>query len=83
MASHDGHRGWINHLAVDAARRGQRPLLMERAERRLSDVECPKINLQLRADNSVAAEFYERLGYTIDDVISTGRRLVDDTTPNQ
>jgi hypothetical protein len=24
MSSHDGHRGWINHLAVDAARRGQR-----------------------------------------------------------
>jgi ribosomal protein S18 acetylase RimI-like enzyme len=44
---------------------------MERAERRLSDDECPKINLQLPADNSVAAELYERLGYTIDDVVAS------------
>ena len=51
---------------------------MERAEQRLREIGCPKINLQIRADNRSAADFYERLGFSTDEVVSMGKRLVDD-----
>ncbi|MEM9746326.1 MAG: GNAT family acetyltransferase [Actinomycetota bacterium] len=81
MAGYDGHRGWINYLAVepDAQDAGIGRLLMERAEHALADAGCPKINLQIRTSNVGATAFYERLGYTRDEVISLGKRLVDDT----
>ena len=83
MAGYDGHRGWINYLAVDPARHrsGIGRLLMHHAEQRLADAGCPKINLQIRIDNSGAAAFYERLGFATDDAISMGKRLVVDTAP--
>jgi len=85
MAGYDGHRGWVNYLAVDPDLhgRGIGRLLMDRAEQRLLEVGCPKINLQIRVGNSGAVEFYERLGYTIDNVVSMGRRLIDDAKPDQ
>jgi hypothetical protein len=39
---------------------------------------CPKINLQIRTSNEAAVEFYRSIGYELDDVVSMGRRLVDD-----
>ncbi|MGA9278456.1 GNAT family acetyltransferase [Ilumatobacter sp.] len=80
MLGYDGHRGWINYLAVDPdlQRRGIGRLLMENAEQRLDVLGCPKINLQIRSDNAVAVQFYERLGYAVDHVVSMGKRLVDD-----
>ena len=85
MAGYVGHRGWINHLAVDPQRQGDGlgRLLMERAAQHLLDAGCPKINLQMRTDNSTAAQFYERLGYSVDDVVSMGKRIVHDDTPEQ
>src|SRR6185503_3479776 len=49
MAGYEGHRGWINYLAVDIGqrRRGIGTALMHDAERRLRLVGCPKINLQV------------------------------------
>jgi ribosomal protein S18 acetylase RimI-like enzyme len=80
MVGYDGHRGWINYLAVDPARRGQGigRALMEHAERDLSALGCPKLNLQVRRGNPAALAFYERLGYAHDDVVSLGKRLIDD-----
>lgn len=85
MAGYDGHRGWINYLAVDPKCQGDGVgrLLMERAEQHLLDAGCPKINLQIRADNSAAVRFYERLGYSVDDVVSMGKRIVHDVTPER
>jgi hypothetical protein len=34
--------------------------------------------LQIRRDNVQAAEFYSRLGYSEDDVVSFGKRLESD-----
>ena len=50
----EGHRGWINYLAVapSARRQGPRRTLMAAAEDKLRAAGCPKINLQLRPDNS-------------------------------
>jgi len=36
---------------------------------------CPKVNLQVRASNQAAVEFYRRVGYSVDNVVSMGRRL--------
>ena len=78
MAGYDGHRGWINYLAVSPRRRreGLGRRMMEEAQRRLAALGCPKINLQVRTSNKVVIAFYERLGFAVDDVISLGKRLV-------
>ena len=80
MAGYEGHRGWINYLAVAPAvrLRGCGRLLMAEVERRLTAVGCPKINLQVRTSNAAVIEFYRRIGYAPDVVISFGKRLVDD-----
>jgi len=56
-------------------------VLMEEAERRLRDLGCVKVNLQIRTSNEATAEFYRRIGYVVDDVVSMGRRLADDSSP--
>jgi ribosomal protein S18 acetylase RimI-like enzyme len=80
MFGYDGHRGWINYLAVhpDHQRRGLGRVLMAEAEERLARLGCPKVNLQVRGSNQAAVEFYRRIGYEIDDVVSMGRRLEHD-----
>ncbi|MEM1154375.1 MAG: GNAT family N-acetyltransferase [Pseudomonadota bacterium] len=35
---------------------------------------CPKINLQVRSSNAEVVAFYRALGYTMDDVVSLGKR---------
>jgi ribosomal protein S18 acetylase RimI-like enzyme len=81
MVGYDGHRGWINYLAVhpDHQRQGFGHLLMAEAETRLQLRGCPKVNLQVRRSNRAAVEFYRQIGYTVDDVVSLGRRLIDDS----
>lgn len=80
MAGYDGHRGWVNYLAVDPScqRRGLGRAMMGEAERRLRAIGCPKINIQIRRGNAGVAEFYSRLGYAEDDVVSFGKRLEHD-----
>jgi ribosomal protein S18 acetylase RimI-like enzyme len=80
MAGYDGHRGWINYLAVhpDHRRRGIGRRMMEEAEVRLRAAGCPKINLQVRSSNAAVIEFYKRIGFQIDDVVSLGKRLEPD-----
>ncbi len=80
MAGYEGHRGWINYLAVDPdhQRRGYGGLLMDAAERGLRELGCPKINLQVRSTNAAVLEFYRRAGYVVDDVVSLGKRLERD-----
>jgi ribosomal protein S18 acetylase RimI-like enzyme len=83
MVGYEGHRGWVNYLAVHPGhqRRGLGRLLMDEAERRLRELGCAKVNLQIRTSNQAAAEFYRRIGYAVDDVVSMGRRLEDDGAP--
>lgn len=81
MAGYDGHRGWINYLAVhpDHRRGGIAARLMDEAEQLLRATGCPKINLQIRSTNTEALDFYHRIGYEADEVLSFGKRLEDDT----
>jgi kynurenine formamidase/ribosomal protein S18 acetylase RimI-like enzyme len=82
MAGYDGHRGWINYLAVapPVRRRAIGRRLLAAAEDRLAALGCPKINLQVREGNEDALRFYERCGFTVDPVRSMGRRLTVDGT---
>ncbi|WP_420453634.1 GNAT family N-acetyltransferase [Ilumatobacter sp.] len=75
-----------NYLAVDLSCRGDGVgrLITDRAEQHLKVSGCPKINLQIRVENTGAIQFYERLGFSIDDVVSMGKRLIDDdSTPER
>lgn len=80
MAGYDGHRGWVNYLAVAPDQRGLglARQLMARIEAALIEAGCPKLNLQVRADNAAALGFYAKLGYVQDPVVSLGKRLIQD-----
>jgi ribosomal protein S18 acetylase RimI-like enzyme len=80
MGGYDGHRGWVNYLAVhpDFQRRGYGEALMKYVEQRLLELGCPKINLQVRTANTGVIDFYRRIGYAQDDVVGLGRRLIPD-----
>jgi len=80
MAGYEGHRGWVNYLAIEPAaqRSGLGRALMTEIERSLLDRGCPKLNVQVRATNASAVEFYRSLGYALDDVVSLGKRLEPD-----
>ena len=80
MAGYEGHRGWINYLAVaeEYRRRGVGRRLMDEAEACLRAIGCPKINLQIRSSNTEVVAFYCALGFTVDDSLSMGKRLVED-----
>jgi ribosomal protein S18 acetylase RimI-like enzyme len=80
MAGYEGHRGWVNYLAVDPELQGQglgRQMMAE-AERRLAELGCPKVSLQVRSGNAGGVAFYRKLGYSEDDVVSMGKRLIED-----
>ncbi|MGD2184618.1 MAG: GNAT family acetyltransferase [Desulfobacterales bacterium] len=80
MGGYEGHRGWINYLAVDPKyrRNGYGRLIMQEVERRIRSKGCPKINLQVRATNKESIKFYQSLGYKDDRVIGLGKRLEED-----
>jgi ribosomal protein S18 acetylase RimI-like enzyme len=80
MAGYEGHRGWINYLAVSPLyrRQGVATLMMTEAESRLRSAGCPKINLQIRETNTEVIQFYKSIGYAKDLVVSMGKRLVND-----
>lgn len=81
MGGYEGHRGWINYLAVDPdfRRRGFGKAIMIEVETRIKAMSCPKINLQVRATNQDVIAFYQALGFLDDNVVSLGKRLVKDS----
>jgi ribosomal protein S18 acetylase RimI-like enzyme len=80
MAGYEGHRGWINYLAVHPEHRlnGYGRQIMAAAEKLLRACGCPKINLQVRTSNEAVLAFYQRIGYRMDEVVSFGKRLEHD-----
>nr|WP_100549359.1 MULTISPECIES: GNAT family acetyltransferase [unclassified Pseudomonas] len=80
MAGYEGHRGWVNYLAVCPQQRqqGLARQLMAYIEEQLLALGCPKLSLQVRDTNAAALAFYERLGYKVDASVSLGKRLIAD-----
>ena len=80
MGGYEGHRGWINYLAVKpcARRRGYGEAMMRAVESDIEALGCPKINLQVRSSNVDVIAFYEAIGYRRDDVVGLGKRLEHD-----
>jgi ribosomal protein S18 acetylase RimI-like enzyme len=80
MVGYEGHRGWLNYLAVDPRHRqkGFGRLMVREAERLLAAEGCPKVNLQVRTANAEAIRFYTAIGYAQDEALSFGKRLVND-----
>ena len=77
MAGYDGHRGWIYAIAVSPEHRhqGVGSLILSFAERKLADLGCMKINLQIREGNEAVENFYLANGYLTEKRISMGKSL--------
>ncbi len=82
MAGYEGHRGWINYLAVDPEhqRKGIGRAIMLYAEKELASVGAAKINLQVRSENTAVIHFYDQLGYDVEARTSLGKRLKQDSS---
>lgn len=80
MAGYEGHRGWVNYLAVcpEHRQQGLARQMMVHIEQRLLALGCPKLSLQVRESNTQALAFYERMGYRVDAAVSLGKRLIAD-----
>ncbi|MCL6234871.1 GNAT family acetyltransferase [Acinetobacter sp. ANC 5579] len=80
MGGYDGHRGWVNYLAVHPhfQRNGVATALIQQLEKRLIALGCPKLQLLIRQDNIDVQNFYEQLGYEEVEVICLGKRLIKD-----
>ena len=80
MGGYDGHRGWMNYLAVQPQqqRLGIATALVQQLEKRLIARGCPKVQLLVRQDNLHVQSFYEELGYEEAEVVCLGKRLIQD-----
>ncbi len=77
IAGYDGHRGWLYAVAVlpDHRRDGVGRALVQGAMEHLKSRGCGKVNLQIRADNHAVAQFYQSLGFDIEERMSMGKHL--------
>jgi ribosomal protein S18 acetylase RimI-like enzyme len=64
MAGYEGHRGWVNYLAVlpGLRRKGIARSMMDLAEKKLREMGCPKINVMIRKSNKDVLAFYQSIG---------------------
>jgi ribosomal protein S18 acetylase RimI-like enzyme len=71
LVGHDGHRGWVYYLAVDPGHRhkGYGRVMMDAAENWLRERGIEKLQLLVRADNSQVKDFYQSLGYSMQERI--------------
>lgn len=74
MAGYDGHRGWLYSVAVSEKHRrlGVGAALVNKAILSLKELGCIKVNLQIRSTNTVVAQFYKSLGFSVEDRLSMG-----------
>ncbi len=74
MAGYDGHRGWLYAVAVvpQYRRNGTGAALVKEAIAALNSLGCIKVNLQIRSHHRHVADFYQALGFNIEDRLSMG-----------
>ena len=75
ICSNDGHRVWIYYLAVAPERQkdGLRREIMAHGEELLRSLGVPRVELMLRPEDDVVRQFYERIGYEVEDQIVMSR----------
>jgi ribosomal protein S18 acetylase RimI-like enzyme len=80
MGGYEGHRGWINYLAVspEHQRKGYARAMMQQIEFLILQKGSPKINLQVRNNNIDVIQFYQAIGYDIENAVGLGKRLIPD-----
>ena len=78
IAGFDGHRGWLYSLTVlpQHRRKGLGTSLVNKAMEELKKLGCLKANLQIYSDNKEVVDFYKKIGFSIEDRISMGIRLL-------
>lgn len=81
----DGHRGWIYSLAVTPSYQGRGigTDLVRDIQRRLVQLGCIKVNLQVRETNAEVTRFYQKLGFAAEPMISMGKRLYEGGDPSR
>jgi hypothetical protein len=79
MGGYDGHRGWLYSVAVSPQCRGRGigSALVRQVEAALKRRGCLKINLQVVTANAGVVDFYEKLGFKVEERISMGKRLYE------
>jgi ribosomal protein S18 acetylase RimI-like enzyme len=77
LVGHDGHRGWVYYLAVDTDRRhkGYGRVMMDAAESWLRERGIEKLQLLVRADNTSVKDFYQSLGYSMQERVTYAKWL--------
>ena len=72
MAGYDGHRGWLYAVAIlpEKRRNGIGAALVKETIAALNSLGCIKVNLQIRSHNRQVADFYQALGFNIEDRVS-------------
>lgn len=77
MTGYDGHRGWLNYLGVHPAFRGKGygRSLVKYSIQKLKELNCPKLNIQVRNSNTGVMGFYQKLGFIMHDVIGMQLKL--------
>ena len=73
----DGHRGWFYYLGIKPKYQniGNGRTLVLAAEAWLIQQGAPKAMLMVRHSNSAVIEFYEKLGYHVEDTFVLGKRF--------
>lgn len=80
MGGYDGHRGWMNYLAVHPheQRNGVATALIQQLEKRLIALGCPQLQLLLPKEYIDIQSFYEQLGYEEAEVVCLAKRLIQE-----
>ncbi|NCF20022.1 MAG: GNAT family N-acetyltransferase [Haliea sp.] len=77
----DRYGGPVFYLAIhpDYQGSGYGKHLMSHIESLLIALGCPKLNIVVRSTNESVLEFYDKLSYQPDDVITLAKRLIADS----
>jgi len=73
----DGHRAWFYYLGIkpEFQSLGYGRQLVEAVENWASDQGAPKTMLMVRNSNAAVIEFYEKLGYLVEETSVMGKRV--------
>lgn len=80
MGGYDGHRGTGYYLAVHQEFRGRgiANALVNRLEKKLLAIGCPKLHFIMSPNNSAVISMYEKLEYIEERELIFGKTLIDD-----